>query len=121
MDKIKTTIIGGSGDVRIGKKSVEMDCECGCCAIKVEDFTDETVGITFQTSYLNRQNGRLKRAFNAFKDKETYYAETVNYKKDVIHFLEEALYMLKAPAQNKFDLKIEGGEKKKDEIKLFWD
>lgn len=112
-------ILGKSGDVRVGKKTVEMDCECGCCSIKVEDFTDETVGITFQTSYLGRQNGRLKRAFNAFKDKETYYAETINYKKDVIHFLEEALRMLKASAPNKFDLKIEDVDKKKEELKLF--
>ena len=113
---LKTTIIGGSGDVRIGKKTVEMDCECGCCSIKVEDCADGTVGITFQTSYLGRQNGRLKRAFNAFKDKETYYAETINYKKDVIHFLEETLKMLKA--QNKFDLKIEE-KKPNEELKLF--
>ena len=112
-------IIGKSGDVRVGKKTVEMDCECGCCSIKVEDFDKEVAAITFQTSYLDRQNGRLKRAFNAFKDKETYYAETINYKKDVIHFLEEALKMLKAPAQNKFDLKIEDVDKKKEELKLF--
>lgn len=113
-------ILGKGGDVRVGKKTVEMDCECGCCSIKVEDFTD-AVGITFQTSYLGRQNGRIKRAFKAFAGKETYYAETINYKKDVIHFLEETLKMLKAPAQNKFDLKIEDVDKMKDELKLFWD
>lgn len=111
-------ILGKSGDVRVGKKTVEMDCECGCCSIKVEDFDKEAVGITFQTSYLGRQNGRIKRAFNAFKDKETCYAETINYKKDVIHFLEETLKMLKAPAQNKFDLKVEE-KKSNDELKLF--
>ena len=111
-------ILGKSGDVRVGKKTVEMDCECGCCSIKVEDFDEEVVGITFQTSYLGRQNGRIKRAFKALTGKETCYAETVNYKKDVIHFLEETLKMLKAPAQNKFDLKIEE-KKPNEELKLF--
>ena len=89
-------ILGKSGDVRVGKKTVEMDCECGCCSIKVEDFDEEVVGITFQTSYLGRQNGRIKCAFNALTGKETCYAETINCKKDVIHFLEKTLKMLKA-------------------------
>lgn len=111
-------IIGKSGDVRVGKKTVEMDCECGCCSIKVEDFDEEVVGITFQTSYLGRQNGRIRRALEALVGKETRYAETINYKKDVIRFLEETLKMLKAPAQNKFDLKIEE-KKSNDELKLF--
>ena len=111
-------ILGKSGDVRVGKKTVEMDCECGCCSIKVEDFDEEVVGITFQTGYLGRQNGRVRRAFKALTDKETCYAETINYKKDVIHFLEETLKMLKAPVQNKFDLKVEE-KKSNDELKLF--
>ena len=115
----KTVVIGKGGDVKVGKKSVEMDCECGCCSIKVEDCDDNVVGITFQTSYLGRQNGRIKRAFKALTGKETCYAETINYKEDVIHFLEETLKMLKA--QNKFDLKIEDVDKKKNELKLFWD
>lgn len=89
-------ILGKSGDVRVGKKTVEMDCECGCCSIKVEAFDEDVIGIMFQTSYLGRQNGRIKRAFNALTGKETCYAETINYKKDVIHFLEETLKMLKA-------------------------
>ena len=89
-------ILGKSGDVRVGKKTVEMDCECGCCSIKVEDLDEDVVGIMFQTSYLGRQNGRIKRAFNVLTGKETCYAETINYKKDVIHFLEETLKMLKA-------------------------
>lgn len=89
-------ILGKSGDVRVGKKTVEMDCECGYCSIKVEAFDEDVICIMFQTSYLGRQNGRIKRAFNAFTGKETCYAEIINCKKDVIHFLEETLKMLKA-------------------------
>lgn len=114
-------ILGKGGDVRVGKKTVEMDCECGCCSIKVEDCDENVVSIAFQTSFLGRQNGRIRRAFKALAGKETCYAETINYKEDMIHFLEETLKMLKAPAQNKFDLKIEDVDKKKDELKLFWD
>lgn len=111
-------ILGKGGDVRIGKKTVEMDCEYGCCSIKVEDCDENVVSIAFQTSFLGRQNGRIRRAFKALAGKETCYAETINYKEDMIHFLEETLKMLKAPAPNKFDLKVEE-KKTNDELKLF--
>ena len=111
-------ILGKSGDVRVGKKTVEMDCECGCRSIKVEDCDENVVSIAFQTSFLGQQNGRIRRAFKALANKETCYAETINYKKDVIHFLEETLKMLKAPTLNKFDLKVEE-KKSNDELKLF--
>lgn len=111
-------IFGQNRDVRVGKKTVEMDCECDCCSIKVEAFDENVAGITFQTNYLGRQNGCIKRAFKALIGKETCYAEAINYKKDVIHFLEETLKMLKAPAPNKFDLKIESTIKDKEEVKL---
>ena len=97
-------------------KRISLPCVCRCCSVVVEDYRDGEVGISFESDYLGRQNGSFKRAWKALTDKETCYAETINYKKDVIHFLEETLKMLKA--QNKFDLKIEE-KKTNDELKLF--
>lgn len=99
-------------------KRVSLPCVCRCCSVVVEDYRDGEVGISFESNYLGRQNGRLKRIWKALTDKEICYAETINYKKDVIHFLEETLKMLKAPTPNKFDLKIEE-KKPNEELKLF--
>ena len=99
-------------------RRISLPCMCRCCSVVVEDYQDGDVGIAFESSYLEKQNGRLKRAWKALTDKETIYAESLNKKEDVIKFLEDILALLKAPAQNKFDLKVE--EKKlNDELKLF--
>ena len=99
-------------------RRISLPCMCRCCSIVVEDYMDGDVGISFESSYLKHENGRLKRAWKALTDKETYYAEAFNKKEDVIKFLEDALTLLKAPAPNKFDLKVEE-KKSNDELKLF--
>lgn len=99
-------------------KRISLPCMCRCCSVVIEDYLDGDVGISFESSYLNKQNGRIKRAWKALTDKETVYAESLNKKEDVIKFLEDTLALLKASAQNKFDLKIEE-KKSNEELKLF--
>ena len=99
-------------------KRISLPCTYRCCSVVVEDYQDGHVGISFESDYLNRQNGRFKRAWKALTDKEIVYAESLNKKEDIIKFLEDTLALLKAPAPNNFDLKVEE-KKSNDELKLF--
>ena len=99
-------------------RRISLPCICRCCSVVIEDYQDGDVEISFESDYLNKQNGRFKRAWKALTDKETVYAAAFNKKEDVIKFLEDALALLKTPAPNKFDLKVEE-KKSNDELKLF--
>ena len=77
------------------EKIVRLPCKCGCSsAIVVENWWEDEISIRFESSYLGKENGRLKRALNAFKDKETCYAEVMCNTEEAKHFLKNALELI---------------------------
>lgn len=98
-------------------KRISLPCKCRCCSIVVEDYQDGEVGITFESSYLEKQNGRFKRAWNALTNKETIYAEVIISKKEAINFFKKGLELLEGNKMSFYEI-----ERKKDdgeELKLF--
>lgn len=98
------------------EKEMTLRCECDCTQLRLVDCEDGSVSISFETDYLNKQNGRLRAIWNAIRSKETCYAEIICDKKDVVNFLVKARVMLGATKKKKIDFKVQG----KGETEL-WD
>ena len=100
-------------------KIFSLPCECRCCSVVVEDYNDGEIGIRFESSYLNKKNGRLKRAHRALCDKETYYAECVQSKETVVKFLKAILNELDEKKKTNFNHKIELSDTRNKPLKFF--